>query len=120
MQAEPITAKAGSSDNPFVKPLKHSLRVRLPGSTDKGRAFKHCDHMNADVCSQVADTYFAEATYWMEQMKALTGTQAIKAWMQERGFAHSGTRATRMDRTPAHTYIHTYIHTKMNMHTGEE
>ena len=107
MQAEPIIAKAGSSDDPFVKPLKQTVRVRLPGSTDKAvRIFKHCDNMNAHVCSQVADTYFAEATYWMEQMKALTGTQA-KEWMQDRGFAFSGTRAARMDRTPAHTYIHT-------------
>ena len=107
MQAEPITANAGSSDNPFVKRLKQAVRVRLPGSTDGvGRTFKHCDYMNPNVCSQVADAYFAQATYWMEQMKALTGTQAIKAWMQERGFAHSGTRATRMNRTPAHAHVH--------------
>ena len=108
MQAEPITAKAGSSDNPLVTRLKTLVRVRLPGSTDKGRAFKNCDHMNADVCSQVADTYFAEATYWMRQMEALTETQA-REWMRERRFAFSGTGADRINRTPAHTYIHTYI-----------
>ena len=105
MQAEPITAKAGSSDNPLVTRLKTLVRVRLPGSTDKGRAFKNCDHMNADVCSQVADTYFAEATNWMRQMEALTETQA-REWMRERRFAFSGTRADRINRTPAHTYIH--------------
>ena len=107
MQAEPITAKAGSSGNPLVKRLKHAVQVRLPGSTARqGRTFKDSDYMNPNVCSQVADAYFAEASKWMEQMDAVTGTHAIKAWMQERGFAHSGTRATRMDRTPAHAYIH--------------
>ena len=110
MQAEPVTASASSSassDNPFVKYLKKAVRVRLPESTDKaGRIFKHCDYINSTVCSQVAHVYFAQATYWIEQMKNLTGTQAIKEWMQEQGFAHSGARAVRMERTPAYAYIH--------------
>ena len=63
MQAEPITAKASSSDDPFVKPLKQTVRVRLPGSTDKvDRIFKLCDHMNADVCSQVAEVPICETS----------------------------------------------------------
>ena len=106
MQAEPINASASSSDNPFVKHLKYAVRVQLPGSTPGlDRTFRHKDYMNPNVCSQVADAYFAEASTWLKHMQALSGTCAFE-WMKEHGFAPSGSRAQRTDRTPAHAYIH--------------
>ena len=106
MQAEPINASASSSDNPFVKHLKYAVRVQLPGSTPGlDRTFRHKDYMNPNVCSQVADAYFAEASTWLKHMQALSGTCAFE-WMKEHGFAPSGSRAERTNRTPAHAYIH--------------